>query len=116
MADAPETEAVPEPGGEDTPSLTELSDKVDSIIDTLKRLIPGHSDEPAAAEPEAETPSVAAEVRAELAKLKQAEEAKAKRDKDKSRLDDVEAKVQKISERPPKEYSKITNAVWGRQD
>jgi hypothetical protein len=116
MADAPETEAVPEPSGDDTPSLAEVNSKVDSIIDTLKRLLPGHGEEPPAAEPEPETPSVAAEVRAELAKLKQAEERKAARENDKSRLDDVEATVKKIAERPPKEYSKITNAVWGRQD
>lgn len=110
------TPPVPDesPDGE-TPTVSELDRKVDSIIETLKRIVsPG--EKPEAAEPAAGEPDVGAEVRAELAKLKAAEDRKKKaedRDKEVSELKDT---VAKIKERKPKEYRKVTNLVWGRDE
>ena len=117
-------ETAPEPAPEvpaespegETPSVSELNQKVDSIIETLKKIVAPGGDAPHEAEAEAEGPSVAAEVRAELAKLRQAEDRKAAREKRDSDIDELKETVKKIKERPPKEYRKVTQAVWGRDE
>ena len=118
------TEPTPEPETEshEGESQGDRLDKVEHKVDVIGQKIDqilglGHKpDAPEAAEPEAEAPDVASEVRAELAKLKQAEERKAAREKRDADISELKETVAKIREKPPKEYRKVTNLVWGRDD
>lgn len=117
MADtetAEETETSPaaEPASSEPSALDKLEAKVDKLAQAVERLMSGGKSEPTG-EDQAQAASVADEVRAELARLKQAEDRKSRRDADSKRLDEVEAKVQKIAEKPPREYRRITQRLWG---
>jgi hypothetical protein len=118
VTEQPPTEATPpEHEGPPADRLDSLESKVDGIVETLKRILhPGDGAPPVAAEPAAEEPDVAAQVKAELAKLKAAEDKKkAAADKDKE-FTELKETVAKIQEKPPKEYRKVTNLVWGRDE
>jgi hypothetical protein len=109
------TEPGPETGETQGDRIGTLEGKVDQILDRLASLIPGHHAEPAADETEGEAP-VAEQVKAELAKLKAAEDRKARADKRDGELAELRQKVEQIREKPPKEYRKVTTAVWGRDE
>jgi len=118
VTEQPQTEeTASEHDGTQGDRLESLESKVDGIVETLKRITGGgHEEAPATVEAEAEEPDVAAQVKAELAKLKAAEDRKAKaeaRDKD---VDELKETVKKIKEKPPKEYRKVTNLIWGRDE
>jgi hypothetical protein len=110
-AETPEAPpAVPAPTS-DEPTVKELAGKVDQILGILAGNGRG--------EPEAdpEPPSVKAEVKAELERLRKAEQAKAERDAEKDRLTAVEEKVKKVTEKPPREYRKSTRFMrWTGDD
>lgn len=103
------------PEGE-TPSLEALDHKVDGIIETLKKILHPGEEAPTQATAEGEGPDIGAEVRSELAKLKAAEDRKAAREKQAGEIDELKQAVAKIKERPPKEYRRVTNLVWGRDE
>lgn len=88
-----------------------IGQKIDQILGLGKK-----PEQPTEATAEDETPGVAAEVRAELAKLKQAEDRKKARESQAKDIDELKETVKKIRERPPKEYRKVTNLVWGRDE
>lgn len=121
MAEA-ETQPVgtdePEHEGTQEDRIDALEGKVDVIGQKIDQILGlGHKPEqPTEATPEAEAPGVAAEVRAELAKLKQAEDRKKARESQAKDIDELKETVKKIRERPPKEYRKVTNMVWGRDE
>ena len=97
--------------------IDRLEGKVDSIIDRLASLLPGGGGEaPAKAEPEAAEPDISSQVKAELAKLKAAEDRKAKAEARDKEVDELKETVAKIKEKPPKEYRRVTNLVWGRDE
>jgi hypothetical protein len=106
------------PGAPAGDRLDSLESKVDGIVDTLKRIL-GQDAAPAeAAEPEPEV-DAKAQMKQALKELAAEEKAAAGR---KSKADaDLDAKVEekvaaKIREKPPKEYRKVTNLVWGKDD
>ncbi len=110
----PDETTAPAPDSDDEASrirsLDDLHDKVDRIF---SKLFGGGEAEVKKAEEEPR--SVAAEVRAELAKLKRAEDRK-KADDD--REAEVEERKKKVAaqEKPPKEYRKITSRLWGDKE
>ena len=115
------TEPTPEPETEshEGESQGDRLDKVEHKVDVIGQKIDqilGLGHKPEQAEAEGESPDVASEVRAELAKLKQAEERKAAREKQASEIDELKQTVKAIKERPPKEYRRVTNVVWGRDE
>lgn len=118
---APETPAAPDvpPPSEASADerISALDAKVDAILGKLGSLLPGGNGggTESSPEPATEPPSIAAEVRAELKKLKAEEDRKARADAD---LDArVDAKVKEhVRERKPKEYRKITSMIWGRDE
>jgi hypothetical protein len=113
----PETTPTLPPDAPGSDRLDSLESKVDGIIDTLKGILSG-GDTPAPADPE---PEVDAKTQMKQALRELAAEERAAATK-KSRADaDLDAKVDakvaaKIRERPPKEYRKVTNLVWGGDD
>jgi len=113
---APEAPQAETPAQETAPleqRVDNLSDKVDQILAHLK---PGGSEAGTETDPEPAA-DVAAEVRAELAKLKSAEQAKAKRDQDKADTESRLAAVEdKVKEKPPMEYRKVTNWMGWTED
>ena len=111
------TEA-PEQEGTQEDRIDALEGKVDAIGQKIDQLLGlgKKPEQPTEASAEAEAPTVAAEVRAELAKLKQAEDRKKARESQAKDIDELKETVKKIRERPPKEYRKFTNMVWGRDE
>ena len=101
---ATEEPAAPETEGQ--PTLEKLDAKVDRLAEAVGKLLGGGEKAAEAEEPA----SVAAEVQRELARLKQAEDRKAARDKEKSDLDAKLAALEdKVKEKPPREYRKVEN-------
>jgi hypothetical protein len=87
-----------------------------AAVRELKEIVMGRKDGTPEAEPEAADPK--AEMRAELAKLQRAEKAKAARqaekDANESRFKAIE---DKLMEKPPEEYSRITRFMgWRGQE
>jgi uncharacterized membrane protein YdbT with pleckstrin-like domain len=109
--------AVPEPATAE-PTVSELAGKVDRLIDLVTPLVkPGEGGGEGGEGGEAEAPSVAAEVKRELEKLKRAEMAKAERDAEKGKLADLEEKVKKVTEKQPREYRRSTRFMrWAGDD
>ena len=113
MADDPaetETEqetSTPEPQGEDR--VSRLEDKVDHLIEQVKGLFTGGGKTEAEAEPQ----SVGEEIKRELARLKQAEDRKKTTAEKDAELARLKEQVKKLAEKPPKEYRKITQRIWG---
>ena len=118
MADETQTDEVPaeSPEGE-TPSLSALDAKVNDIIETLKKIVSPGSDAPHEAEADEPQADPKAQMKEALKELQAEEKEKERRSAERrgtsERLDKIE---QKIKERAPKEYRKITNAVWGRDE
>jgi DNA repair ATPase RecN len=87
---------------------------LEQVLAKLDKLL-GGSDKPGAT-PEEHSP-VSAEVRAELAKLKAAEDAKAREEARDRDLNEVKQKVEKIPERRPREYRRATSLMgWVTED
>ena len=118
MTEQPQTEEhAPEHEGTQGDRLEAVESKLDGVIETLKKILhPGDGEAPAAAEPAAEEPDVASQVKAELAKLKAAEDRKAKAEARDKEVDELKETVKKIKEKPPKEYRRVTNLIWGRDE
>lgn len=93
-------------------SLEELSEKVDRILAALPGLGQGGS------EPEPEPAAdPKAEMRAELAKLQAAEKRKQAREQEKAATEGrFKAIEEKLKEKPPREYSRVTNFMGWRGD
>ena len=112
-----ETTAPPEAGGEEGRIRT--LDGLWDAVEELKAAVLGGGGQGSESSPESKAPAdVQAEVRAELAKLKQAEERKAARDKEKA---DNEARLaaieDKVREKPPKEYRKVERFMrWDKDE
>lgn len=106
---AAETPAAAAPVSEAT-----IGDLIDEKIRAALEALKGDG-----STPEPEPQDVAAEVRAELAKLEQAEDRKAARDTEKAaneaRLAAIEER-QKAVEKPPKEYKKVQAWMWGKDE
>ena len=100
----------------ETPAADQEPERIESIsslaekVDRLMELVTGA----ARAEPaEADAGSVKAEVQAELKRLREAEDRKAARDREKADSDARLAAVEeKVKEKPPREYRRIEN--WHR--
>jgi hypothetical protein len=98
---------------ESTPTLEGLAAKVDGLAEKLDRLLGGPA--PAVGTAAAADRSVAQEVRDELAKLQAAEKRKQERAARDGKLDELAAKVEKITEQKPVEYRRSTRAMrWDR--
>lgn len=119
MTEVDQTVTEPEPERDDEAdrihSISELNAKVDALAGRLEQLFTRKpSRDPAEAE---QSRSVADEVKAELAKLKAAEKAKADREAERGKLAELEAKVKHVTERPPREYRKSTRFMgWLGED
>lgn len=115
MSDTERTsEHVPEQAETAQQEAAPVEDRVDALsgkVDQILSFLSGGKSEGAGTESEPEAPAdVAAEVRAELAKLKAADERKAARDKEKSDAENrLKAVEDKVKEQPPREYRKVTN-------
>lgn len=94
-------------------SLEELGEKLSKLWDMVTG---GDKPEPKGKPAEEEDGSVKATVRAELAKLRQAEDAaKSQEDRDREHAE-LKAKVEAIPERRPREYRKPTNFMgWATE-
>jgi hypothetical protein len=116
------TETAPEPqeteasGDSQGARIGTLEEKVDRILQRLGDLLPGHKAEVETAGPAGEEAPVAEQVKAELAKLKAAEDRKASKDKQSADIAELKDRVEKIKEKAPKEYRRVTTAVWGRDE
>lgn len=105
-AEAPE----PEQSTGDRPAWGDaLAAKVDSLADAVRAFVTGtpSGGQPGQAE---QGEDVAAQVRAEVGKIKEADERRRGRE---SRLDQIEQAVRKIAEKPPREYRRVTKFWWG---
>ena len=100
---------VPE-GHPDT--LDGVNAKLDKLADLVEGLL---SRQDSAGHPAVsnEDRSVAEEVKEQLAQLKKAEDRKARADSQSAKVAELEAKVKKVAEKPPKEYRRITTFMWG---
>lgn len=104
--------AVAEPGGEGTND--ERIGRLESAVNEILTLIKG---KPAVTASDEETTSVASEVKRELEKLRAAEDRKRERDAEKGKLAELEDKVRKVTEKPPREYRKVTRFMgWAGDD
>jgi hypothetical protein len=101
VPDAPDS---PE-SGDDTPTLAALDAKLDSLAETVANLARGGKRVPADSGAE-----VASQVKAEVAKIKQADDAERARE---DRLRKVEGALKKVVEVAPREYRRITKIMWG---
>jgi hypothetical protein len=110
-AEAPESEA-PEGDGQ-APTLSALSDKVDSLAEAVGKLLRGGTKAPARGTKADEAEDVRAQVRDEVGKLKAAEDAESKR---RGEIESLRDQVKKLAERAPVEYRKITRWMWGDSD
>jgi hypothetical protein len=116
VTEQPQTEEYAlEHDGSHGDRLESLESKVDGIVETLKKIL--HTDSETSVEtvePEAEEPDVASQVKAELAKLKAAEDRKAKAEARDKEMDELKETGAKIKEKPPREYRKVTQFMqWG---
>lgn len=110
----PEATPAAEPDHDAEPdrirTLDSIAEKVDKLWDMLKG-----GDGAAKAGPEPEPASIGDEVKRELARLKAAEDRKKAADAKDGRIAELEEKVKRIAEKPPKEYRKVTQRMWGEE-
>ena len=115
------TTETPEPPAEGTPTVPELAAKVDaqeSKLDKILGMLTGHGAE-SPAEPEAEDAKSIAqrEARQAVQDLQRREQAKAKRDAAAGELKALRDKVDKITEKAPREYRKVERFMrWDKDD
>lgn len=115
------TETTPPPApaepAEGEPTIAKLDEKVDKLADAVRALLDGGgkgSSEPELSDQDRDTASL---VREELAKLKQAEDRKARKDAEAGKLADLEGKVKAITEKAPREYKRVTRWMgWTGDD
>lgn len=115
------SETTTEPAAPAEPETPPEGDKVDRLeakVDKLAEMIAGlfKGGSKPDSDAEGEAASVAAEVKRELARLKAAEERKAKADGESAKVAELEEKVKKIAEKPPREYRRITSILWGSDE
>lgn len=106
--------AVAEPGGEGTND--ERIGRLESAVNEILTLIKG---KPAAdrTDVDDEDERMALVMRKELAKLKASEDRKAERDAERGKIAQLEDTVKKITEKPPREYRKVTRFMgWAGDD
>lgn len=114
------TEATPEPPAEGTPTVPELAAKVDaqeSKLDKILSMLGGSAESPG--EPEAEDAKSIAqrEARAAVQDLQRREQAKAKRDAAAGELKALRDKVDKITEKAPREYRRVERFMrWDKDE
>lgn len=107
----PAGEAPPAPAGDDPGtahplSMAGLNDRIDQLFDLIRGRNRGGAGAPAETD-------VAATVRAEVEKLRQADDAHRQRTGLGKRLDEVEAALKAITEKKPVEHRWITKKMWG---
>lgn len=118
MADDTATEpeeAETEETGEDTGSgisLDGLNSKVDNLIGKVEALLKGGPKASRSSKAD-EAADVASQVRAEVGKLKTAED---KEKAHKGEIESLKATVKKLAEKAPVEYRRITSILWGDPD
>lgn len=118
MTTEPEKPAEPEIQPDGKPGLIETVRSV--IADELGKLFAsGRADVKDAAEKPAGDPApgrdrsdVTAAVRAEVAKLREAEAAEAEKKSLAERIKDLEERLAKAAENPPEEFRRITEWMW----
>lgn len=108
-APAEQAVTVPDTGGGLT--LQAVNDKVDQLIDAVKRMATGTRRTQAD-----QTEAVAQAARDEIGKLHQAEEAERRRKGLHDRVDELEDKIRQVTEKVPREYRPITRALWVEPD
>jgi hypothetical protein len=88
-------------------TLQALSDKVDSLAEAVAGLGRTPSRRSTRAD---DAEDVASQVRAEVGKLKASEQRESALD---ARIRKIEGALRKKEERPPQEYRKLTERLWG---
>ena len=114
MTDDTTTEAeATETGTDHETERIHTLDSIAAALAELKEAVFGGSKK---AEAEAEPASVGEEVKRELARLKQAEDRKKTAAEKDAELAGLKEQVKKLAEKPPKEYRKITQRIWGSDE
>lgn len=108
-----ETESEESETGEREASRIRSLDELFAKIGALEKRLTGQGSTPRRASKADEAADVGAQVKAEVAKLKQADDAEQRRRGNAGRLADLEAQVKKLQEKAPVEYRKITKFLWG---
>ena len=113
---APPPPTPPAPGAGDggesgrIHSIQDLSDRIDEVFNLLRGRAGrrgGQADDDAA---------VSERVKSEVARLREADAAEARRKGDDDRIGKIEEGLKAITERPPVEYRKVTRFMWGDPD
>jgi hypothetical protein len=105
--EAPETET----GEQEEPhSLGAINDKIDALAEKVERLVSRGTSRGSTSTKASEAAGVAEQVRAEVGKLKSQEDASAVTS---DRFDKIEKGLKKLAERPPIEFRKVTQFLWG---
>jgi hypothetical protein len=106
-----ETEETEEDSGSGI-SLDGLNSKVDNLIGKVEALLKGGPARSRASKAD-DAADVAAQVRSEVSKLNAAEKKEAAR---RGELESLKQTVQKLAEKAPVEYRRITTMLWGDPD
>jgi hypothetical protein len=100
-----------EPEEQEEPhSLSAINDKIDALAEKVERLVSRGTSRGSTGTKASEAADVAEQVRAEVSKLKTQEDASAATN---DRFDKIEKGLKKLAERPPIEFRKITQMLWG---
>ena len=100
------------------PDTAEWRQKIEDKIDRLAEILKGGSHEEQGSETEPDEPaSMAAEVRREVERLRDAEAAQHREQERDQQVADLSAKVSAIPERQPREYRRSTRFMkWAEDD
>lgn len=112
------SQATPPPEGTDHERIARVESKVDTLVDAMNKLLPGsHAEAQQRTEERLDRGStVEDQVRAELARAKEEEQAQAAKDAEKAEGESLKERLARLEEKPPAPPRSRRTAMLGWGD